>query len=141
MSFSKLLLLAAVLFGTWHLWKVHQHPLFQRSVLADADPYGFIAVRMPDGSTSDAVIILAPLNCPSQGAHRADALAKRLTEMGIANVRSSNYSISQLTADQMPLVNRTAVVLEAEIPAVLVRGMGKANPTADEVAFEYHRAN
>lgn len=32
-----------------------------------------------------------------------------------------------------------AAIMEGEIPAVLINGMGKANPTAEEVAAEYER--
>ena len=34
---------------------------------------------------------------------------------------------------------RTSVVMEGEIPAVMMNGMGKSNPTLDEVLAEYER--
>jgi hypothetical protein len=85
------------------------------------------------------VIILAALNCPSAAAQRADTMAKRLTEMGIPNTRANRYSASITDRDQLPLLQRTSVVMGGEIPVVIVNGMAKANPTVDEVASVFRR--
>jgi hypothetical protein len=36
-------------------------------------------------------------------------------------------------------MERAVDVLKGEIPAVFINGMGKSNPTAEEVAAEYQR--
>ena len=95
---------------------------------------------MPDGAARDSVLILAPLNCPREGARRADALTQRLHELGIPAVRSNHYSIARVTPDNAPNVNRAAEVLKSNvIPVVFVNGRAKANPTSDEVVAEYSR--
>jgi hypothetical protein len=133
-------LMIAVLTGVAvHLWTTHQRSVFERSVLATADTNGFVAVQMPDGAPPDTALILAALNCPSAAAKRADAMAKRLTEMGIPNRRSGSYSVAAATREQMPLLTRTSIVLQGEIPVIFINGMAKANPTVDEVASEYRR--
>jgi hypothetical protein len=103
--------------------------------------YGSNAIRFetPPGTLPDNVIILAALNCPSSAAQRADTMAKRLTELGIPNTRANNYSASITDRDQLPLLERTSVVMHGEIPIVIVNGMAKANPTVDEVASEFRR--
>jgi hypothetical protein len=96
---------------------------------------------MPDGARPNTVIILAPENCPSEAAQRADSLASRLTEAGISNIRSSSYStnIADPTKDQQAAVERAVKVLNGEVPAVFVNGMAKANPSFDDVVSEYRR--
>ena len=36
-------------------------------------------------------------------------------------------------------LSSSAAIMEGEIPAVLINGMGRANPTAEQVAAEYER--
>jgi hypothetical protein len=139
MSFAKLALVAAIGWGGMHLWNAHARAVLDRELSAAADSYGFVPVAPPDGVPSDSVLILAALNCPSEQAQRADAMAKRLGEMGIPAQRANNYSITHVTRDQIPLINRTSAVLEGTIPIVFVNGMAKANPTVEEVALELHK--
>ena len=108
-----------------------------RELAAIADRNGFVPVQMPDGAARDTVLILAPLNCPSAGAKRAEALAARLTALGIANMRTNQYAISAPTRDMQSGIQHAAVVMKGEIPAVMINGRGKANPSADEVATEF----
>jgi hypothetical protein len=94
---------------------------------------------MPEGLQRNKVLILAPLNCPSSGAKRADALADRLTQMGIPYERGNSYLLhtSAMTTEQQFRLKHTTDVLGGEVPAVFVNGMGKSNPSADEVAAVY----
>jgi hypothetical protein len=104
-------------------------------------PNGFISAVMPDGARSNTVVILAPLNCPSAAAQRADALAQQLSRAGVPNVRSSSFSTSipNPSAEQREGIERAVTVLKGEIPAVFVNGMASANPSFDEVLAEYER--
>lgn len=108
--------------------------------LADAEPSpnGFVSVVMPDGVAANTVVILAPQNCPSDAAQRADALAAELGAKGIRTLRSSSYSsdIADPTDAQRQALERSVAVMRGTIPAVFVNGMGKANPTAEEVVAE-----
>jgi hypothetical protein len=126
-----------VLGGAVRLWQSHQHAASARELQAIADGNGFVPVQMPDGAARDAVLILAPLNCPSAGARRADALAARLSALGIPNVRMNRYAISAPTGDMQSGIKHAFAILNGEIPAVMVNGRGKSNPTADEVVTEY----
>lgn len=109
--------------------------------LADAEksPNGFVAAVMPDGVPPDTVVILAPVNCPSDAAQRADALAAELGSKGIRTIRSSSYSseIAEPTDAQQAGLERAVAVMNGTIPAVFVNGMAKANPTAADVVAEY----
>lgn len=104
-------------------------------------PVGFVSAVMPDGVRPNTVIILAPQNCPSDEAQRADTLASRLTRAGIPNTRSSSYeaNIADPTKEQQAAVQRAVNVINGEVPAVFVNGMAKANPSFDEVVSEYRR--
>ena len=96
---------------------------------------------MPDNAKEDIVIIFAPLNCPREAGQRARALNERLTQLDIPNMITSSYSLRYTDSSDAfkARIQRTAAIMEGEIPAVLINGMGKANPTAEEVAAEYER--
>ncbi len=138
MNILKILILIGVLGFAVHMWKNHEA---RRSLAAHTSPNGFIGVVMPAGVPGNSVVILAPVNCPSDAAQRADALAARLSDLGIPNVRGSSYSVNidNPTREQDAAMKRAVSVLEGEIPAVFLNGMGKSNPTVEEVVAEYER--
>jgi hypothetical protein len=139
-SFVRSFLITALVgAGGVHLWHVHERAVIDRALLASADSNGFVSVVMPPGALPDTVVVLAPLNCPSAQAKRADAMATQLTQMGIPIRRSNNYSATIFNRDQMPLLTRTNAVWGGEIPIVIINGMAKANPTVDEVTSEIRR--
>jgi hypothetical protein len=137
-TLGRWILLAALSVGAvYQLWTSHESTVAERSLIPFQDTNGFVPVQTPAGTLPDKVIILAALNCPSTAAQRADTMAKRLTELGIPNTRANHYSASITDRDQLPLLQRTSVVMRGEIPVVIVNGMAKANPTVDEVASEF----
>jgi len=142
MKLIKFALILGVGYGGYLWWTGQDalHP-FAAKITAEASPSGFLPVAMPDGAGDNTVVILAPLNCPSDAAVRADELSSRLTRLGIANVRQNRYQSSAVnaTSEQRAALDRAVNVLNGEIPAVFINGMGKANPTTEEVAAEYER--
>lgn len=144
MHWMKAALCLGVAGASYHTWQAHQTARFQQAQLAaqgGASPFGFLPVQMPEGASRNVVLILAPLNCPSKGAQRADALAKALDSMGIPNRRSNAFSanIPHPDATQLANLRQSASILGGDIPAVFVNGMGKSNPTAEEIAGEFQR--
>jgi hypothetical protein len=130
---------AGVVYGH-QLWRDHQHSVSRREALALADGNGFIPVQMPDGAQDNSVLILAPLNCPHEGARRADALAGRLRELGIPGVRSNQYSVSRITRSNQADFNRAVVVMQDNVvPVVFINGRAKANPSVAEVVSEFRQ--
>lgn len=138
MSVIRLLIVVAAAGYGYHWWQQHQ-VTEQTRALTSAN--GFVSTATPSQAQRNVVLILAPVNCPSEAAQRADALAARLTQQGVPNQRSSNFSlnIDNPNAEQRAAVDRAVVVLNGEIPAVFINGMGKSNPSADEVLAEYRR--
>ena len=139
MSLSKWVLAIAVLSGGAHAWQVHQRAALNKKLRASADSYDFVPVLRANGAPQNTAVILAALNCPSAQAKRADAMAARLSELGIPNTRANNYSVANVTREQPTLVEQTSAVLGGAIPVVIVNGRAKANPTVDEVVSEYRR--
>jgi hypothetical protein len=139
-NLGRWLLIAALSVGAaYQLWMSHERTVAARSLLPYQDTNGFVPVQTPAGTLPDKVIILAALNCPSVAAKRADTMAQRLTELGIPNTRANHFSASINDREQLPLLQRTSIVLGGEIPIVIINGMAKANPSVDEVASEYRR--
>jgi hypothetical protein len=136
MTGKTLLFGAAAALVSVHLWHAHQDAALARQLNMLSDGKGFIAVQMPDNVPRDTVGILAPVNCPSLAAQRADALARFLSARGIPNVRTSSYTVARPTPDMKPGLD-AAFSLSDDPPVVLINGRGKANPSAQEVVDEY----
>ncbi|MBD9409113.1 hypothetical protein [Stutzerimonas stutzeri] len=137
MSLTRVLFIAAVLGLGYKLWSGQQQEALLQAGAASS-PSGFVPVAMPGGARSGVVMVFAPVNCPSDAARRADELAAALTRRGIAVQRSSHFSTETTnpSAEQQAQLQRTVAVLNGGIPAVFFNGMGKANPTLDEVVAQ-----
>lgn len=133
MASGRVLMFVAMAGGGLYWVSTHHH-----DPLAGGSPGAFVPVAMPDGAQPDTVIILAPLNCPSDAAQRADRLAADLTGRGFRVVRSNSFQaqIDNPTEEQNASLQRAAAVLNGTIPAVFLNGKAKSNPTAAEVAAE-----
>jgi len=106
-----------------------------------ASQNGFVPVQMPDGAPPRAVLVLAPPDCPSDEARRAEALVEHLHAQGIPVIRGSSISFDLMnpTDEQRAGVERAVAVFNGGAPAVFVDGMAMSNPTAAQVAAEYRR--
>ena len=104
-------------------------------------PNGFLPVPMPEGAAANTVLIFAPINCPKEGAQRARALSEALTAQGIANVKTDHYGSRSFTPseEEFAKARRLDFVMTGELPIALINGMGKANPSLEEVEAEYRR--
>lgn len=138
MSFLRTVALIAAVGVAYHFWHERKTSHFSTSP-GIHNPGPFVATAMPDGAKKNTVLILAPLNCPSAAAKRADALAEQLNHMSIPTERGNSFSlhIQNPTPEQQAGMEQAAAILGGEIPAVFVNGMGKSNPTADEAAEAY----
>lgn len=132
------LIAAAAAAGAVHYATGAHH--ISRETAALADSNGFIPATMPDGAAQDTVLILAPLNCPHEGARRADALAARLKDLGIPAVRSNQYSLANIARADRASVDRTIDILKTnQVPVVFVNGKAAPNPDSDAVVAEYRQ--
>jgi hypothetical protein len=138
----KLLLVACVAVGAHHFWAKYQSAK-TAPMTYQASPGEFIHTAMPPDAKPNTVLILAPLNCPSMAAKRADSLAQQLTRMGIPNSRGNHFSlrVNNPSPEVQADMKRAGEVLQGEIPAVFINGMGKSNPSAEEVAAVYRRTS
>ena len=109
------------------------------SVQSDQSERGFVSILMPVVVPPGTVLILAPLNCPSEAAQRADDLEKQLAQRRIPTRRSASDSITLVdpTPEQMAALRNLVAILKGPPPTVLINGRGKANPSVDEVVAEY----
>lgn len=138
MSSSKWLFITAVIASVAYAWHQPRHAVARETTGDDRD--GFVAVAASADAPSNTVVILAPLNCPSAQAKRAEVMAEQLSRMGIPSKRLDHYSVQNLPMSQA-LISRTNAVLGGKAPIVVVNGMAKANPKVSEVAAEYQRTH
>ncbi|MES2490097.1 MAG: hypothetical protein V4607_09915 [Pseudomonadota bacterium] len=138
MKLSHLLLALGLLGFGAHWWSEHRE---EKALAAVTSPNGFLPVPMPADTPRNTVLIFAPINCPREGAQRASELAKKLSELGIENIRTSHYAAASFenTEENLASYKRLNVVMTGEIPIALINGMGKANPSLDELVSEYQR--
>jgi len=137
MNSSKWLLITAAIATGAYMWHQPRHSLARET--SDDDSNGFVPVAASADAPSHTVVILAPLNCPSAQAKRADVMAEQLSQMGIPSTRLNHYSVQNLPVSQ-PLMLRTHAVLEGKAPIVVIDGMAKNDPKVSEVAAEYQRS-
>lgn len=134
------LAIAASLYGGWQWWQDRSHAPVAN---VEPGPNGFVPVEMPSGAPRNAVLVLAPPNCPSDQARRAEALIAALSSQGIPVRRGSgiDYSFSSPpTAEQRQRVDRAIQVFNQGAPAVFINGMAMSNPTPEQAAAEYRRS-
>ncbi len=137
MRWLTILLIAAGLAGAYNWWS--KRTPANDIAPAAAEAGGFVSVEMPSGTPRNMVLVLAPPNCPSEQAQRAEALIRELTDMGIPVTRGSSFSfdIENPSAEQMAAVDRTVAVFKQGAPAVFINGMGMSNPTTSQVVAVY----
>ena len=138
MTLLRLLVVVAIVGACANWWRERREAHALQAVMS---PSGFLPVPMPEGAARNTVLVFAPLNCPREGAQRANALVQKLTGLGISNVKTDHYG-SQVFEPSPEIeagLKRLNVVMTGEIPIVLVNGMGKANPSLEEVVSEYRR--
>ncbi len=135
MRYAAALLMAGVALYQW----MKPDPML--AIASPDSPGGFAEVWMPEQARPGTVLILAPQNCPSDAAKRAEDMATQLTQLGIPNRVSSHASLSfrNIGEDEFAAVKRSETVLNGTIPAVFFNGMGKANPSVAEVVAEFRR--
>lgn len=128
------LLLVCGLYGAYQWWQERSH-----SIEAAASPNGFVPVEMPVGVERNAVLVLAPRNCPSGQAQRTEALVQELGRQGIPVVRGDSFSFEAAdpTPEQIAGMERAVEVFKRGAPAVFVNGMAMSNPTAAQTVAEY----
>lgn len=97
--------------------------------------HGFVEMPLPDGQSGSGVVIFAPIDCPSDAAQRAEALARHLSAQGVPYVRSQDANFGSLSSQEE--ANRVMSVMQGGIPVVFVRTRAKANPSPDDVVAEY----
>jgi hypothetical protein len=105
------------------------------SAAGGSSSHGFVEMPLPDGQSGSGVVIFAPVNCPSDAAQRAEALAQHLSAQGVPFVRSQDASFGNLSSQEE--ANRVMSVMEGGIPVVFVRTRAKANPRPEDVVAEY----
>jgi len=139
MSAAKVAIGIVVLVVGFLLWQKHQQNIEKAALAAVSDVHGFAALASPEGANPRKVWIVAAVNCPKEGARRADELAQRLAERSIAFDRRSNVSFS-LTEDDQDIYGQIEKIMNSEVPIVFVNGRMKSNPDFDEVVAEYEAA-
>ena len=134
----RFIVIVAMIGAGFYFWNQSENAA---SSTAGDSPNGFVSAVMPNGASRNTVWVLAPKNCPSADAQRANSLVAQLKREGIPVVLSSSGSFETIgvSSTEREKMENSSVVLKGSIPAVFVNGMGKANPSAAEVLAEYRR--
>lgn len=134
---------AIVLSVTVHKWYRHKavQQLIAKTSTSRIDQYGFfnVSINLPG---RNGIVIMAPLNCSSQQAQKADYLASELKRRNIPAERikgfTVNIDVTKYTKQEMQeLEERMAYVRRMPIPIVFVNGKVKSDPTVDDIINEW----
>lgn len=137
MSLKTLILLLAAGMTGYYFWLTHK-PAAGGPGSVNAN--GFMLMLPLDAPPAEAVLILAPENCPSAMAQRADSLAYSLSYKGIPFARSSRAGFTFTEDPGRAVLDKINSVMGGEGPVVFVKDRAKANPTLEEVVAEYEAA-
>ncbi len=138
MTILRLFIIIALIGTGIHFWR-ERHEQMELRALTSIN--GFLPVPMPLGASHNTVLIFAPLNCPREGSQRANTLVQKLTDAGISVLKTDHYG-SQAFEPNPEIeagFKRLNTVMTGELPIVLINGMGKANPSIEEVVSEFRR--
>jgi hypothetical protein len=140
MSIWKLLVVAALAGGAYHVYTKKQARDAAAEAVADAGPAvsgnGFVLMPQVGGHSGRSVLVIAAENCPLEDAARADRLTADLQSNGVPVQRTHNVSFT-FDAPDPAAMQRMQSVMSGQLPIVIVRGRGKANPSLGEVLAEY----
>lgn len=141
MGWRSILLIALGLAGGLNWWLKRPAADGTSPAVTTVNAGEFVPVEMPGSTQRNTVLVLAPPNCPSERAQRADALVRALQDRGIPVTRGSSvdFTLTNPTAEQRAAVDRTVAVLRQGAPAVFVNGMGMSDPSFAQVAAIYEQ--
>jgi hypothetical protein len=139
MSIVKIAAAAAVAGLGFLLWHQHRANVEAAAVAALTDEHGFVSLAQPQGADPKTVWIVAAVNCPKDGARRADDLARQLGDRSMSFDRRSGVTFS-LSEDDLDLYERTQKIMNSDTPIVFVNGRMKSNPELEEILAEYEAA-
>ena len=147
MNIVRILIVVGIAGGGYNEWKQHHgntvqvenkaqvwSRIFSRTVISEN---GFASLPPVDGQTSRKVYVLAPQNCPSEAAKRADRLAADLSRKGIPVERINRASFSFSSQLESNVQTRMSEIMEGPLPIVFAGGRAKSNPSLDEVVAEF----
>ena len=129
-----ILMLLCAAFGAHQLWQKRE-----AARVAAFDTTTFVPVHMPSGMQRNTVFVLAPPNCPSDQAKRAEALIRELGNAGIPVKRESGiaFDIENPTDEQMRDIDRAIAVFKRGAPVVYVNGLAMSNPSTEQTIAAY----
>lgn len=129
MNVVKLVLMLAAAGLAFQYWQANR-PVTEQGA------NGFVALPTLTNADPKQVVVFAPENCPSEKAQQADDLARQLAAHHVPAVRT--HDVSFTSNDPDPAIGaRLNTVMNGELPIVFVKGKGKANPTLEEIVWEY----
>ena len=145
MDIVRILIVVGIAGGGYNAWKQYHGNTVQvenkvhvgaRTVISEN---GFASMPPANGQTSRKVYVLAPENCPSEAARRADRLAADLSRKGMPVVRRDSVRFSLSSQLESDVQTRMSEIMEGPLPIVFVDGRAKSDPSLDEVVAEFRR--
>ena len=124
----------------WHKSK-QEKKLFVQDIKSRTDQYGFLDISV-NLTGSKGIVIVAPVNCPSQQAKIADYLVTELNKQNIPATRTNGYNFSQNLNNMSEreinqMVKRIEYVRTMAPPQVFVNGKIKSNPSIEDIKNEW----
>lgn len=149
---KKALLIIAVCFGAYQCYKeltlsravsryAASHPGGQDS--RPPSKAGFVDALLPNDVNPEVMTVFTPQFCPLAAGVRGRALIARMKAAGIPTEASSSAKIEIHAGTEAEfeakkrLLSKTAEVMNGETPIVFYKGRAKANPSFEDVQFEY----
>ena len=132
----------AIAWGAHHWWTGSGGLEGLMSGATEKRSGGFVDVLPPDGFPPRAVVIMAPENCPSDAAQRAESLYAKLQKAGVRVEKRSSFELSASPGSGPEVRGRfdaTIRLANGAVPVVFIGTSGASNPDFESVLAEYRR--
>lgn len=105
--------------------------------IEQASANGFVPLQPPSNAPTGKVLVVAPLNCPSAEAQRADALVQGLASDGIPCEKIADASFSFDHKPRPAEAERLDSIMKGRLPIVFVNGRARNDPELADIEAEY----
>jgi len=137
MRLLKLAVLVCAVAVAYHYWRKHHPPDADAyaAVPSSANKNGFVELAPNNNAPLGLVLIVAPPDCPSDEARRADELQELLAAEGIPSRRTETLGFAFEGTEDVDQFN---LIMTGKMPVVFVNGRAKNDPRVAEIVAEYY---
>ena len=140
MDFVRFCILIAIIGAGYTYLQERDAAHVAAALKSSSNENGFVSMPPVDGQDKRSVYVVAPQNCPSDAAKRAERLVSDLSRRGIPVVKADEVSFQFAGSPDKTTMNRINSMMKGPLPIVFVDGRASSNPSLELVVSEFNRS-